>query len=190
MAQSGRKKAGESRPIKIYTDGGCLSNPGPGGYGVVMLYGKHRRELSCGFRLTTNNRMELWACIAGLQVLNRKCRVIVHSDSRYVVNGMSKGWVRRWRSNGWMRSEIEPVENFDLWQQLMDLADNHNTTFKWVKGHAFNRENNRCDYLARRAASGRQKMCIDEAYEAGETTMRLEKPKNNADKTTEKKLNK
>ena len=105
----------------MYTDGACTGNPGPGGYGVVLIYGKHRRELSGGYRRTTNNRMELMGPIKGLEALTQVCRVTLHSDSQYVVDGIEKGWARRWRDNDWMRNKREPAVNPDLWGRLLDL---------------------------------------------------------------------
>jgi ribonuclease HI len=140
--------------IVIYTDGGCAGNPGPGGYGAVILAGKTRSEIAGGFRLTTNNRMELMACIAALETLDTPADVVLHSDSRYVVNGISKGWARRWRANGWMRTKSEAAQNADLWSRLLDLCEKRRVRFVWVHGHAGNRENERCDQLATEAARG------------------------------------
>jgi ribonuclease HI len=126
----------------------CSRNPGPGGYGVVMLEGGKRRELSGGFALTTNNRMELTACITGLEALKRSSSVIVYSDSSYVVNGIEKGWARRWKENDWMRNKNEIAENSDLWSRLLDLCEKHTVRFSWVRGHDGNPENERCDELA------------------------------------------
>jgi ribonuclease HI len=141
------------RQIKIYTDGGCLGNPGPGGYGAVLLYNKHRKELSGGFRLTTNNRMELTAVVEGLKALKYPCQVALYSDSQYVVDAINKGWLVRWRNRNWKKSNKEPVKNIDLWQKVWDLCQKHQVTFIWVKGHAGNAENERCDQLAMQAAS-------------------------------------
>ena len=149
--------------VVIYTDGACLGNPGPGGYGVVMLHGKNRREFSRGFRLTTNNRMEILACIVGLRELKEPSAVTLYSDSQYVINSMSKGWARRWKKNNWKRGD-EDVRNPDLWQQMLDLCDKHKVKFNWVRGHAGNKENERCDQLAREAALGFD-MAIDSVYE-------------------------
>jgi len=149
--------------VVIYTDGGCLGNPGPGGYGVVMLQGKNRREFSRGFRLTTNNRMEILACIVGLRALKEPSAVTLYSDSQYVINSMSKGWARRWKKNNWKRGD-EDVRNPDLWQQMLDLCDKHKVKFNWVRGHAGNKENERCDQLAREAALSFD-MAIDSVYE-------------------------
>jgi ribonuclease HI len=150
--------------IIIYTDGGCINNPGPGGYGVVILNGKSRKELSVGYRLTTNNRMELMACIVGLQSLKVPSSVIVHSDSKYVVDGISKGWARNWQANNWMRPNKQRAENADLWEQLLALCDERNVRFVWVKGHAGNPENERCDQLANEASS-QNELLIDKVYE-------------------------
>ena len=135
--------------VDIYTDGACLGNPGPGGYGAVLLYGGHRKELSGGFRLTTNNRMEIMAVIVGLEELQEPCSVSLYSDSQYVVNAISKGWAKRWKANGWKRnSKGEKALNPDLWDKMLDLCGKHEVTFKWVKGHSGNKENERCDSLA------------------------------------------
>jgi ribonuclease HI len=150
--------------VVIYTDGACLGNPGPGGYGVVLLHGKNREEFSRGFRLTTNNRMEMLACIVGLQALNGPCAVTLYSDSQYVINSMTKGWALRWKKNKWKRNG-ENVPNADLWEKMLDLCDRHKVKFNWVRGHAGNKENERCDQLARQAALGFD-MAIDSVYEA------------------------
>lgn len=155
----------EEKPKKvtIYTDGACLGNPGPGGYGVVMLYDRHRKELSGGFRLTSNNRMELMAAIVGLGALKTRCRVTLYTDSQYLVNAMTKGWVERWRANGWMRNKRESALNPDLWEQLRQQCRRHEVEFVWVRGHADNSENNRCDELATGAAAG-QNLPPDTGY--------------------------
>ncbi len=158
----------ELKKVTIYTDGGCIYNPGPGGYGVVLIYGKHRKELSRGFRLTTNNRMELLAVISGLEALKAHCRVTVHSDSQYVVNAIEKGWARRWRAKGWWRNKEEKAVNPDLWERLLLLCERHEVTFRWVRGHAGNKENERCDELARAAATG-PNLAVDADYEASAT---------------------
>ena len=152
-------------PVTIYTDGGCINNPGPGGYGVVLKKGEKRKELSGGFRLTTNNRMELMACIVGLKRLRSPSKVVLYSDSKYVVYGITKGWAKRWRSNNWMRTKEAPALNPDLWSQLLDLCERHHVKFVWVKGHAGNRENERCDRLATKAASQRN-LPPDKVYES------------------------
>lgn len=147
------KKAGEKQ-VTLYTDGACTGNPGPGGYGVILQFGKHRRELSGGYAHTTNNRMEMMAVIAGLQALKEPCRVRVVTDSEYVVNAMEKGWARSWRARGWRRRTGEPALNADLWQQVLDLCERHQVSFQWVRGHAGHAENERCDRLAVEAAAG------------------------------------
>ena len=153
------------KQVIIYTDGACTGNPGPGGYGVVLIYGEHRRELSGGYRLTTNNRMELMAPIKGLEILNQSCRVVVHSDSQYVVEGIEKGWAKRWRGNGWMRNRREQAVNPDLWGRLLDLCEKHDVEFRWVRGHAGDPENERCDELAVRAAH-QEKLPQDDGYDS------------------------
>ncbi|HHU86706.1 MAG: ribonuclease HI [Pelotomaculaceae bacterium] len=148
-----RSNTGSSpdKPLKevtIYTDGACSGNPGPGGYGVVLLYQGHRKELSAGFKDTTNNRMEILAAIKGLESLKEKCRVTLYTDSQYLVNAIEKNWAQKWRANGWMRNKKEPALNADLWARLLKLCEFHEIKFVWVKGHAGNPENERCDQLA------------------------------------------
>jgi len=168
----------EQGNIVIYSDGAALNNPGPGGYGVVLLHKKRRKELSQGFRLTTNNRMELLGCIAGLKELKFRCATIIVTDSRYVADGITKGWAKRWRSKNWMRTRKEMAENSDLWAQLLDLCDQHDVQFRWVKGHAGNIENERCDQLAM-AAAQQQNLPPDTGYET-----RISKPNiNNTTRT-------
>jgi ribonuclease HI len=149
--------------VTIYTDGACIGNPGPGGYGVILIYQGHTRELSGGFRRTTNNRMETTAAIAGLEALREKCKVTLYSDSAYLVNAMSKGWIQRWRANGWKRNRREKVLNQDLWRKLLQLCEHHDVRFNWVKGHAETPENIRCDELAMQAAR-RPDLPDDEGY--------------------------
>ena len=138
--------------MEIHTDGACLGNPGPGGYGVVLRYGDHRKELSGGYRRTTNNRMELLAVIKALEALTQPCQVILHSDSRYVVDAMERGWARQWQANGWRRNRQEKALNPDLWETLLQLCAWHKVEFRWVRGHSGNAENERCDRLAAQAA--------------------------------------
>lgn len=143
--------------VRIYTDGGCIGNPGPGGYGVVLLYDKpdkrvHCVEMSGGFRLTTNNRMELMAVIIGLRALRTPCDVQLFADSAYVVSQMNGRVPDRWVQNGWRNSDKRPVKNRDLWEQVIALCTTHNVRFNRVPGHAGNAENERCDELANRAA--------------------------------------
>ncbi len=150
--------------VTLYTDGGCINNPGPGGYGVVLIYDSHRKELSQGYRRTTNNRMEILAAIAGLEALKESCRVTLYSDSQYVVHAMQKGWALRWQANGWKRNAKEKAINPDLWERLLELCRVHEVKFEWVRGHAGHSENERCDELAKAAARGSE-LEIDEAYE-------------------------
>ena len=153
------------KKVTLYTDGACSGNPGPGGYGVVLLCDKHRWELSGGYRRTTNNRMELMAVIKGLEALKENCSVTLYSDSKYVLDALSKGWARRWRANGWrLRKRGKPAVSPDLWGRLLDLCDGHEMTYNWVKGHAGNVENERCDRLSN-AAMARPGLPADEAYE-------------------------
>lgn len=142
------------KEVKIYTDGACRGNPGKGGWGAVLVYGKHEKELSGGERETTNNRMELTAAIEALSVLREPCRVTLTSDSQYLINGMTKGWAASWRKNGWKKSDKSPALNSDLWQKLLDLAETHEIEFVWIKGHAGHKYNERCDTLATTFADG------------------------------------
>ena len=139
--------SGPRQHVEIYTDGGCEPNPGAGGYGAVLLHPLKRRETSGGFRLTTNNRMEIYAAIAGLELLKQPCKVTLHSDSQYVVNGMNE-WVPIWKKKDWWRTNTERPENVDLWQRLDRLCATHQVEFRWVKGHAGHAENEACDRLA------------------------------------------
>jgi ribonuclease HI len=134
--------------VHIYTDGACEGNPGPGGYGVVLLFNGAEKRLSDSFSHTTNNRMELYAAIVGLAALKRSCVVVVYSDSRYVVDGVEQGWARKWKANGWRRKGGKPALNTDLWECLLSLLQRHKVRFEWVKGHADNRCNNLCDEMA------------------------------------------
>jgi ribonuclease HI len=143
----------EQKEITLYTDGACTGNPGPGGYGVVLLYGNHRKELAEGYALTTNNRMELMAAIAGLEALKESCKVQLYTDSRYLVDALQKGWPQRWQANNWHKADGEPTLNSDLWARLIAICKKHVVEFNWVKGHAGNPENERCDTLARQKAA-------------------------------------
>lgn len=137
--------------IEIYTDGACSNNPGAGGYGIVFLYNGKRKELSKGYKLTTNNRMEMLAVIVALKTLKEPCNVKLYSDSKYVIDSIQKGWVYNWQKNGWKRNKKEMASNIDLWEELLPLLKKHNVEFIWVKGHSNNIENERCDELARNA---------------------------------------
>ncbi len=138
----------ERKTVHLYTDGACSGNPGPGGWGAVLIYGEARKELSGGERDTTNNRMELTAAIRGLQALREPCRVILTSDSRYLVDAVTKGWLSSWQRRGWKKAGNDPVLNVDLWQQLLPLLEQHQVEFVWVKGHAGHPENECCDRMA------------------------------------------
>ena len=150
--------------MTIYTDGACIGNPGPGGYGVVLLYQNRRKELFGGFRKTTNNRMEIMAAIVGLEFLKEKCRVMLYSDSAYLVKAMSEGWAQRWRANDWKRNKRERALNPDLWKRLLQLCEHHEVEFIWVKGHGASSENARCDELAVQAAQ-QPDLPIDKGYD-------------------------
>ncbi len=153
--------------VVIYTDGGAINNPGPGGYGVVVCEGDERREMSGGFRYTTNNRMELMAVIVALNsVLGERRNIVLFSDSSYVVNGVMKGWAKKWRSNNWLKSDKSEALNKDLWAELLDLLDQLKVDFRWVKGHAGNELNERCDRLAVSSARSGG-LPVDIGYETG-----------------------
>jgi len=134
--------------VTIYTDGACSGNPGPGGWGAILVSGGREKELSGGEPRTTNNRMELTAVIEGLSALKRPCNVKLVTDSKYVVDAIEKGWALRWQKNGWMRSPKEKALNPDLWEKLLSLLKIHKVSFQWVKGHAGHPYNERCDALA------------------------------------------
>ena len=134
--------------IELFTDGACSGNPGPGGWGVVLRFGEHEKELSGGERNTTNNRMELTAVIKGLSALKEPCKVRLVTDSKYVADGIGKGWAETWKKNGWCKADKKPALNADLWEKLLTLLDIHEVAIEWVKGHAGHPENERCDRLA------------------------------------------
>jgi ribonuclease HI len=146
------EKEGGIKKVRIYTDGACQGNPGRGGFGVVILEGRKRTELSGGYRLTTNNRMELMAAISALEALQEPAVVTLYSDSRYLVDAINLGWTRSWKAKSWRRSTKEKVLNVDLWKRLLDLNERHNVTYVWVEGHAGVKENERCDVLSVQAA--------------------------------------
>ena len=138
----------EKSKIEIYTDGACSGNPGPGGWGAVLIYGEHEKQLSGGERETTNNRMELTAVIEALSLLKRPCEVTLTTDSKYVADSVTKGWVYGWQKRGWKKSDGKPAINVDLWQKLLPLLEMHEVTFVWIKGHAGHHYNEICDRLA------------------------------------------
>ncbi len=144
------------RYVEVFTDGACSGNPGPGGWGTLLRYGTHEKELSGGEESTTNNRMELTAVIKGLEALKEPCRVRVVTDSKYVADGINKGWARSWQKNGWRKADKKSAQNTELWEKLLSLTDIHEVTVEWIKGHAGHPENERCDSLAV-AAYGRFK---------------------------------
>ena len=136
------------KTVTLYTDGACSGNPGPGGWGAILAYGGAEKELSGGEDSTTNNRMELTAVIRGLEALKEPCIVELYSDSKYVIDALEKGWAKGWRARGWIKSDKKPALNPDLWQRLLELTQIHQVHCHWVKGHADNPKNNRCDQLA------------------------------------------
>ncbi len=148
MAEASDKTKEALKHVIIYTDGGCDPNPGPGGYGIVLLFGEKRKEISGGFLKTTNNRMELTAAIVGLQTLRFRCTVTIYTDSQYMAYGISKGWAKNWRNKNWIKSDKSKAINPDLWETLLNLCDQHDVSFEWVRGHDGNPENERCDVLA------------------------------------------
>lgn len=154
---------GKLKIVNIYIDGACSGNPGPGGYGIVIEYNGVKKEKSGGFSNTTNNRMEIMGAIVALEALKEKCSVRVFSDSQYLVNAIMKGWVLRWKANGWMRNRKEKALNPDLWERLLRLCDGHEVEFNWIRGHEGHAENERCDQLARKA-SMRTDLPVDTGY--------------------------
>ncbi|RMF22889.1 MAG: ribonuclease HI [Cyanobacteria bacterium J083] len=151
------------KKVTIYTDGACSGNPGTGGYGAVLLYNQHRKELSGGFKLTTNNRMEMMAVIAALESLKTPCYVTLHTDSKYIVDAITQGWAKKWQANNWKRNKKEKAKNPDLWEKILDLCNRHHVEFVWVKGHAGILENEVCDRLAV-AASRAENLLEDSGY--------------------------
>ena len=146
--------ASEKKRVDIFTDGACSGNPGPGGWAAILRYGAHEKELSGGEPATTNNRMELMAVIKALQALNRSARATIHTDSRYVMDGLTK-WLPRWKANGWKTADKKPVKNEDLWRTLDEEVRRHDVTWTWVAGHSGHAENERADALARAAIRSR-----------------------------------
>jgi ribonuclease HI len=154
----------EKPEVTIYADGACQGNPGRGGFGVVLIWGEKRKEISGGFERTTNNRMELLAAIEGLSLLNKPCKVKLYSDSSYLVNAFNEDWVYGWKQKGWRNSQKKPTPNVDLWKRLIALCERHEVEFIWVKGHSGVLENERCDELAVAAAQGAN-LPVDAGYE-------------------------
>ena len=136
------------KTVTVYTDGACSGNPGPGGWGAILEFMGHEKELSGGEANTTNNRMELTAVIRALEALKEPCAVELYSDSKYVIDALEKGWAESWRKRGWIKSDKKPALNPDLWDILLNLTQKHEVHYHWVKGHATNPKNNRCDELA------------------------------------------
>ena len=141
------------KQVEIYTDGACSGNPGPGGYGIILTYKRSKKEISGGFARTTNNRMELLAAIVALEALTESCQVTLFSDSRYLVDAVTKNWVWSWKQRNWIKADRSPVKNVDLWERYLAAQARHRISMVWVKGHAENDFNNRCDELARTAAA-------------------------------------
>lgn len=159
-----QEDAGVVTDVTIYTDGGCEPNPGTGGYGAILVCGNQTREISGGFQQTTNNRMEIFAAIAGLEALMNPSQVTLVSDSRYVVDSMTLSWAKRWQANGWWRTKKERAVNADLWARLLALCERHRVAFRWVKGHAGHEQNERCDVLAMTALK-QPDLPMDPGYE-------------------------
>lgn len=136
------------KTVYLYTDGACSGNPGPGGYGAILKYGKYEKEICGGDPNTTNNRMELLGVIKGLEALNEPCHVVLTSDSKYVIDALQQGWAVKWKQNGWMRNKKDAALNPDLWEKLLQLTSTHEMEYNWVKGHAGHPENERCDKMA------------------------------------------
>ena len=152
------------KQVTIYTDGACSGNPGPGGWGAILQYGPHTKEMSGGEANTTNNRMELTGVIRALQTLKEPCAVDLYSDSKYVIDALEKGWAAGWRKRGWIKADKKPALNPDLWERLLDAKAPHQVNFIWVKGHAGHPQNERCDKLATSAADG-EILLVDDGVE-------------------------
>ncbi|MBQ3053441.1 MAG: ribonuclease HI [Clostridia bacterium] len=153
----------DKKTVQLFTDGACKGNPGPGGYGIVLRFGEIEKEISAGYECTTNNRMELMAAIVGLEALKYPCKVDLYSDSKYLTDSISKGWVYGWKKKGWKKSDNKPALNVDLWTRLLPLLSTHQVNIIWVKGHAGHPENERCDALAVSAAEG-ENLLKDDNY--------------------------
>ena len=166
------------KEVILYTDGACSGNPGPGGWGAVLIYKEHKKELSGAERQTTNNRMEVMAAICGLEALKESCSVDLYTDSAYLCNAFEKNWIDNWQRNGWMNSKKQPVENSDLWKLLLQIirVKKHDVTFHKVKGHADDPLNNRCDELATSAIKEYRRMNGEEAEEETKPAAPASKP--------------
>lgn len=143
----------DKKTVYLYADGACSGNPGPGGYGVILRYKDTEKELSGGEKETTNNRMELLGVITGLKALKEPCNVELFTDSKYVADGLGKGWAIKWKNNGWRKADKKPALNVDLWEQLLSLSEKHNININWIKGHNGHPENERCDEMAVKQAN-------------------------------------
>jgi ribonuclease HI len=151
--------------VYAFSDGSAIGNPGPGGYGVVLKYGENVKEFSQGFKHTTNNRMELLGAISALDALKGRQRVVLTTDSQYVINGIEKGWAKKWQANSWMRNRKEKALNPDMWQRLLDVCARHDVSFEWIRGHTGHPENERCDELANGAArASSSEQIVDEEF--------------------------
>ena len=153
------------KKVTIYTDGACKGNPGPGAYGSILMSGRHRKEIAKGYKLTTNNRMELRAAIAALELLSEPCQIELHSDSKYLVQAINQKWIDGWQQRSWLTSDKKPVKNQDLWKRLLSVMQPHKIHWQWVKGHAGDRENERCDELANMAVTANH-LLEDKGFEA------------------------
>ena len=151
--------------LEIWTDGACVANPGPGGYGIMFKCQGQEWEQARGFRLTTNNRMEIMGALVALEALPERCKTIIYTDSEYLVNSIMKGWAKRWRSKDWKRKGSKKAPNSDLWERMLHLCAKHEVELRWVKGHNFNMENDRCDELAESAAR-KPNLRVDRGYES------------------------
>lgn len=154
--------------IELFSDGSADPNPGTGGYGIILRYNGRSKEFSCGFSLTTNNRMEIMGIVCGLEKLKTKSNVQVYTDSSYVVNAVRNKWIETWIRNGWKTTTGAPVQNVDLWKRLYEMLEKHNVIFNWIKGHAGHPENERCDLLAKNSYENSENLCVDEGYEPRE----------------------
>jgi len=152
------------KKVQLFTDGACSGNPGPGGYGTILRYGTHEKILSQGYILTTNNRMELLAIIIGLESLKEPCEVDLYSDSKYIIDAITKGWALKWRQKNWKRNKKDKAKNPDMWDRLLNLLEQHQVNCHWVRGHTGHAENERCDSLAVNAAASTS-LLEDKGYE-------------------------